>query len=77
MEIQILLEIIYGIMDVKIINGVYGHPKNKIMRALLRPKTDNILAGLGWVMTYSIRAVKSPRVGVCNPLGELHIGKTR
>ena len=60
-------------MDVKIII----HPKNKIVRALLSPKADNILAGLGWVMTDSIRAAKSLRVGVCNTLGESHIGKAR
>ncbi|KAH9801860.1 hypothetical protein KPL71_001181 [Citrus sinensis] len=33
--------------------GVYGRPKNKSVRALLRPKADNILPGLGWVMTKS------------------------
>ncbi|KAH9723914.1 hypothetical protein KPL70_007306 [Citrus sinensis] len=31
--------------------GVYGCPKNKSVRGLLRPKADNILPGLGWVMT--------------------------
>ncbi|KAH9705032.1 hypothetical protein KPL70_011714 [Citrus sinensis] len=37
--------------------GVYGRPKNKSVRALLRPKADNILPGLGWVMTMSPCAV--------------------
>ena len=36
--------------------GVYGHPRNKNVQALLRPKADNILPGLGWVMIYGIRA---------------------
>ncbi len=31
---------------------VYGRPKNKIVRVALRPKADNILLGLGWVMTF-------------------------
>ena len=35
---------------------VYGSPKNKTVRALLRPKVNNILPGLGWVMTNGIRA---------------------
>ncbi|KAH9744086.1 hypothetical protein KPL70_003536 [Citrus sinensis] len=35
--------------------GVYGRPKNKSVRALLRLKADNILPGLGWVMTGRIK----------------------
>lgn len=31
--------------------GVYGHPRNKTVRALLRPKADNILPSLSWVIT--------------------------
>lgn len=31
------------------------HLRNKAVRALLRPKTDNILSGLGWVITDGIR----------------------
>ena len=36
--------------------GVYGHAMNKTVQALLRPKTDNILPSLGWVMIDDIRA---------------------
>ena len=73
--------------------GVYGRPKNKTVLALLRPKANNILLGLGWVMTNGIRAAlrvllsdgganlsedaESPRGGVCNTLGESHINKAR
>ena len=35
---------------------VYGHLRKKIVRALLKPKTDNILPDLDWVMTDGIRA---------------------
>lgn len=35
--------------------GVYERPRNKIVRALLRSKTSNIFACLGWVMTDGIR----------------------
>ena len=31
--------------------GVYERPRNKTVRALLRPKVDNILPSLDWVMT--------------------------
>ena len=70
---------------------MYGHPRNKTVRVLLRPKVDKILLGLGWVMTDGIRAAQrvllsdsganlgkdaeSLREGVCNTLGESHIGK--
>ena len=40
--------------------GVYGRPKNKSVRALLRPKADNNLIGLSWVMTDGIKT--APRV---------------
>ncbi|KAH9724657.1 hypothetical protein KPL70_007565 [Citrus sinensis] len=39
------------VLPIKTRFGVYGRPKNKSVRALLRPKADNILPGLGWVMT--------------------------
>ena len=39
---------------------VYERFRNKTVWVLLRPKADNILAGLGWVMTDDIRA--APRV---------------
>ena len=39
---------------------MYGRPRNKIVQALLRPKADNILLDLGWVITYDIRV--APRV---------------
>ncbi|KAK9229257.1 hypothetical protein WN944_022216 [Citrus x changshan-huyou] len=70
---------------------VHGHLRSKIVWALLRPKTDNILSGLGWVMIDGIRAaprillsdgatnlnenVESLRKGVCCTLIESHIGK--
>lgn len=40
--------------------GEYGGFRNKIVWALLRPKVNNILSGLGWFMTYGIRT--APRV---------------
>lgn len=36
--------------------GMYEHPMNKIVQALLRPKADNNLSGPGWVMIDGIRA---------------------
>ena len=66
----------------------YGRPK---MRALLRPKADNILLDLGWAMTDGIKAglhvflnngganfsedAKSLKWGVFNALGKSHIDK--
>ena len=35
---------------------VYGRPRNRIVQVLLRLKADNILSGLGWVMTDDIKA---------------------
>ena len=42
---------------------VYGRLIKKIVRTLLRPKTDNILSGLSWVITDDIRAAS--RVLLC------------
>ena len=72
--------------------GLYRRHKNKIVWALLRPKTDNILSNMGWVVIDCIRAAscvllsdgrinlsedtESLRVGICNTRGESHIGKS-
>ena len=72
--------------------GLYGGPKNKIVWDLLRPKADNILPDLGWVVIDGIRAAlcvilsdgrinlsenaESLRVSICNTRGESHIGKS-
>ena len=49
-EIVGLKEVIHALIG-KMGFGVYGHPRNKTVRALLRPKADNILLRMSWVMT--------------------------